>query len=141
MNEIMKIKSLQRLPLRHFSYVMPSRPVHYYDHHRHGQVVPVVAMLEPTHANRWARRGSFVLAPVNLWLAFSLSFNFSHFTLPAVLPSLAPLVHPVVLLPSLVAQCLMSAHVLSRRPYDHHVRLIFLKPCGTKIIVRTWKGL
>ena len=112
--------SSARLQARCFSYLMPSKPLHYYQSEQHGHVIPVVNMIESTQANPFAKLGTLLLTPFNGWITFSLFFSFSTSSIPAVLPALSFLAHPLVLAPSVLAQLAMSAYVLSRR-FDHHI--------------------
>ncbi len=117
---------------------MPSKPVHYYEHQRLGYVIPVVSTIESTRSNPWVKAATFALTPLNAWIAYSLIYSFSIYSLPAVAPALSFIASPFVLAPSSLLQLRASAHVLSRL-YDHHVKNILLKPCGTRIIVQTWE--
>lgn len=105
---------LPRLPSRAFSYLMPSKPLHYQFLDGHGDVIPVVNMIESTLPNPCAKLATLLLTPLNGWIGFSLFFSFSTSSLPAVLPALGFLANPVVLAPSLLFQIWLSTYILSR---------------------------
>ena len=71
-------------------------------------------MLESTLPNPFSKLGTLLLTPLNGWIAFSLFFSFSTYSIPAVLPTLSFIASPLVLVPSFLAQVWMSAYILAR---------------------------